>query len=358
LAELYSEKGIPQEFDNLIVDEGQDLPISFYMFASRMCNSITVFADENQAIFETTNSSIKRIRKSLKRFSPKEINLSKNHRNTKAIARLATLFMVKGIETGKTEEAHREGELPLICHSITTDKQIDFVINYANNHKNLQIGIFLSSKIDVIDWYNKIKKNSKVPVQYYVSGRNKQGMFNKPPKFDMDGIFLVTHHSAKGLEFDTVFVPQLNNLRSDYSTDDIMRLYVVCSRPRDRLILMYTGNREPEIIENIITKYEDCDKSITKRYNLDDHDFAEQDRIFEVKRKKKSEDKTIGDFLDMIDEQLLSTGVIQQFAYERICEIIENNYKHDNLIDKNELDKFLKDKLSNRLSNLLIKLIK
>lgn len=367
LTELYAENGIPQEFDNLIVDEGQDLPINFYLFATRMANSITVFADENQAIFESTNSSIRRIRNSLRRFSPKEICLEKNHRNTKAIARIASLFMVKGIETGKTEEPQREGELPLICYSETVQKQIDFVVNYASNHKNQQIGIFLATKKSVIDWYNKLKKKTKVLVQYYVSGADREGNYTKPPKFDQDGIFVVTHHSAKGLEFDTVFAPQLNFFRYDYSTDDMMRLYVVCSRPRDRLVLMYTGKIEPEILKNTITKCETSGQDIVKRYNLDDLISNNQEQLFTNDKRFNnairgnhrilSESLNISEFLDNIDENLLTTGTIQQFTYERIIGIVESEYQCDEQVDKKIFRKFINNHFSNRLAQLIIKFI-
>jgi hypothetical protein len=70
---------------------------------------------------------------------------------------------------------------------------------------------------------------------------------DKSVDFDSPGIKLVTHASSKGLEFDTVFLPELHRVRFDPShPDDIRRMmFVLTARARERLILAYRGNSLP-----------------------------------------------------------------------------------------------------------------
>ncbi|MFC1829031.1 3'-5' exonuclease [Thermodesulfobacteriota bacterium] len=361
LIKWYAERGIPQEFDHLIVDEGQDLPVIFYRFASRMSTSITVFADENQAIFEGANSSIKEIRKALQRFEPKEIRLKKNYRNTKPIARLASLFMVEGVETGHTEEPTRQGELPLLCCAENESQQIDLIVKYAENYKNKQIGVFLPWKKEVVKWYNKIWSKTKVSVQYYVSGKGKGGQFIKPPNFGEDGIFVVTHHSAKGLEFDAVFIPQMQSINWDYSTAETMRFYVACSRPRDRLVMMFIGDQEPQIIKDKVCECELDGEEIVKRYDLGNLNKDQKDQLLveaPIISKDHKEKDTIAMFLDRIDDTLVRAGRWSTDRFVRICNIIEEEYEHDFVYDKNEFEEFITDRFTQGIAAFILPLIR
>jgi len=357
LIKWYAARGIPKEFDHLIVDEGQDLPVIFYRFASRMSRSITVFADENQAIYERENSSIKQIRKSLKSFEPKEIHLKKNYRNTKPIARFASLFMVEGVETGHTEEPTRQGELPLLCCAENESQQIELIVTYSENFKNKQVGVFLPWKKEVVRWYNNIRSKTSVNVQYYVAKKGKGGQFIKPPDFGKDGIFVVTRHSAKGLEFDAVFFPQIQSMKWDYSTADTMLFYVVCSRPRDRLFLMYTGDQEPQIVKEKLCECERNKEVVVKKYNLGNLDRHQKEKLLLAKpiiEKAHKRKDTIGMFLDRIDDELVVTGKWSNDRFFRISEIIEEKYDSDFVYNKKELKKYIEDRFPKNFAGSIL----
>lgn len=53
----------------------------------------------------------------------------------------------------------------------------------------------------------------------------------------------------KGLQFDVVFLPELQFVHGDPKGDDLrMRFYVMTSRARNTLGLMYSGNSVPAIV--------------------------------------------------------------------------------------------------------------
>jgi hypothetical protein len=217
-------------FDQLIIDEAQDIPLQFFKFAARLSKAHTVFADDNQALFES-NSTVREIRKALIRYEPELIRLTENHRNSLQIAELANCFAVKGIESGTAKLPERPGELPQLCEG-TEEKYRERIINYSKTHKTERIGVFLKTKKQVESWYQALKKKSKRPVQRYYYDKE---IKLPPPDFTEYGIFLVTFLSSKGLEFNAVYIPEIDNLRNDDATK--MNLYVALSRPRGSLSL-------------------------------------------------------------------------------------------------------------------------
>ncbi len=81
---------------HVIIDEGQDLPQHLFLVMSHIAKTLTVFADENQALSES-NSTIDEIRHATQIES--EHKLTTNYRNTVEIAQVAAHFH-QGIRTG------------------------------------------------------------------------------------------------------------------------------------------------------------------------------------------------------------------------------------------------------------------
>ena len=69
-------------------------------------------------------------------------------------------------------------------------------------------------------------------------------------RFDEGGtITVLNKHSSKGLEFDAVFIPELQSV--DVASDNItgfkMEMYVMCSRARHYLALMAQNSGDEEL---------------------------------------------------------------------------------------------------------------
>ena len=129
----------PLECPDLIVDEGQDLPKEFYVLARLVSKNLTVFADENQRLRET-NSTLDEIR-AYGSFGDNEIHvLTRNYRNTREIATLATNFYT-GLGSGIADLPSRSGDVPVVVHHTDLDATVEFIRNFESANNDLEIGV-------------------------------------------------------------------------------------------------------------------------------------------------------------------------------------------------------------------------
>jgi DNA helicase II / ATP-dependent DNA helicase PcrA len=255
---------------HLIIDEAQDFtPNMFETLALIMSllfknendtNSpaITVFADENQRLQENTNSTIKDIKERLSLLDNREYLLKKNYRNSLQVAMLASKFYT-GLSTGKPDLPIKENDLPILLEGENLNDAVEYIYRYAVNHENEEIGVITQSdkirKIFVTRLNKKIEGNARLTLQSYSS---KDKTYNDSDKmiFDKGGVITVINkQSCKGLEFDAVFLPELQSISiaPDDKDQFMMEMYVMISRARHMLVLMISNEAEgrPAILSNI-----------------------------------------------------------------------------------------------------------
>ena len=220
----------------LIVDEGQDLPRDFYPVAGHIARNLTVFADENQCLFEH-NCSLHDIAVGVGKSGPDAV-LARNYRNTREIAALAATFHT-GMSTGIAKLPTRRGELPIVKGFTSLAKTIDFISAYERNNSDLDIGVLVPWNRMRERFVHRFQGKTKNPVQTYDS---KAEGADRLLDFDKRGIKVITYHSSKGLEFDTVFLPEFQCHDRDLTNPELrMQLYVMLSRARDSLYITYSG---------------------------------------------------------------------------------------------------------------------
>lgn len=245
-----------REFGHIILDEGQDFPKKFYDSINFVMNSdatdrnsrnsTTVFADENQRLRER-NSTIAEIRSALGISNGREFKLTRNYRNTFQIARLAASFQV-GLQTGVAEMPEgNNGPLPALLQCRSVGASMDYIARFARQNDDLTIGVFTDnqpSQRSIFDHLRRCLDDTNVKVQRYTS--NGGPYFGRSENLDFTGNGTVTVlclQSCKGLEFDVVFIPELQNFRIDPAAIDgfRMQMYVMVSRARSQLYLMCSG---------------------------------------------------------------------------------------------------------------------
>ena len=247
--------------DCLIIDEGQDMPREFYFFVKQITDHLTVFADENQRIFEE-QSTIADIRTWLG--NPPEYRLTANYRNTRTIAELAARFYT-GLQTGIPNLPEQgEHEPKIVVRNVQSDvesaRQIVARAKLDKDNPDRTVGVFTPDKPaasfmrDRFDEDTEIelreKKSDvwpKVLQHYYAWSRG------RPPApetiFGVPGVYLTNLFNSKGLEFETVYLVRLQRLYR--KLDDPMTLmlfYVAIARARSTIEFHYSGSEEPEII--------------------------------------------------------------------------------------------------------------
>ena len=254
---------------HLLIDEGQDFSPEMYkafylvqkLFHQDKKPSLTVFADENQRLTET-NSTIKQIKSNLYIEEKDCYLLTKNYRNTREIALIAKHFFT-GLSTGVPELPEKNGEIPKLVKTKNFQCTVNFIYRYIENHHNEEIGIFIESHNIRKKYVNAIKKkcekSNNLIVQSYQWGDDEKKDANHL-KHDTGGyITILTKYNSKGLEFDAVFIPELQGYTIDAGNDDVfkMEMYVLTSRARSSLFLIYTNedvSTYPKILEYLPIK--------------------------------------------------------------------------------------------------------
>ncbi|RJF74612.1 DUF2075 domain-containing protein [Deinococcus cavernae] len=229
----------------MLIDEGQDLPKELYLILSTFVSQhLTVFADENQRI-TTDQSTMQEICHSAD-IHPRDIYyLKRNYRNTREIHDLACHFH-RGSPTGLAEAPERPGERPVAVGMSGLKQQVDWIRAWEARNSDQSIGVLVRKKSMLRTVLSMLAGTTVNDVHAFDRDNGMQ------PEFDRAGITILCYQSSKGLEFDTVFLLQTEDFTHLHLSqdDEMMRLYVLCTRAREHLFLLYTGQSCP-LVESI-----------------------------------------------------------------------------------------------------------
>jgi DNA helicase IV len=237
----------PRVRPHLIVDEGQDMPQQFYVVVRAVAASMTVFADENQQITEN-RSTVEEIKAATGIRS--RAQLSRNFRNTRAIAAVAAKFYTgAGAAPVELRDNAEDGDRPVLDHDKKLYGFTTRLINYESANSTRQIGVFVPYSTQLKSLYNRLQGKTRNSVQIYLSTDMRD---RKAIDFGKPGIKLISYTSAKGLEFDAVFLPELQANKADpTSVGYRMSLYVMTSRAVRELYFAYSGEGEPASVKRL-----------------------------------------------------------------------------------------------------------
>ena len=152
-----------------------------------------------------------------------------------------------------------------------------------------QIGVItFGTKNDVPKWHTKLSKVFKdASLSHQVQGytsiyKHELNDVRKLLFGDRHTVTVVHSQSSKGLEFDIVFLVDLHKrgeIFDDQVTDFSKQLYVVCSRPRNFLFVMFELRNEsiPPLV-NLFPPYNwgEKEENPVDYYTGDDKDLAER----------------------------------------------------------------------------------
>ena len=250
----------------VVIDEGQDFPpilweilstIWLKLYSEGILFAPSVMADENQRLNVEANSNIDDIRKGLG-LVPDCLNafaeekLTRNYRNTFEIAEFAKHFYVGNQTEIPNSDQCRTGTKPVLFfhQNHNRDLLIERVLNFKKNNPTKTVGVIIPKKASKqsteelgVLLKNEVKKKKleNIKVQVYVNSPSRKYRDFIDISLDFDAtntITVITQQSCKGLEFDCVFVPYLNDVNyQDDGFDQSMTLYVVFHRARDYLFL-------------------------------------------------------------------------------------------------------------------------
>jgi DNA helicase IV len=225
----------------VVIDEGQDLHDQFYRALKEISQSVTVGYDVAQQVFEDVDfdeNSLKVI------FGENEATpLSQNFRNLFNIYNFARNFITNDPRANDSNMLQRlERERPggdVWVYELDNDKIKETILKILSEQGDGNVGILLSS-IDRVDHYSQIledegKEHSKYHSKIFF--RQKREI-----ESNLKNILVTTFKSAKGLEFDTVIMPDFEDAENEYrkqyyvgATRAKRGLYIICSSLPDML---------------------------------------------------------------------------------------------------------------------------
>ena len=219
--------------EHLVVDEGQDLPEGFFGYAARyVSNVMTVFADDDQAVGDR-RTTLEQIKEAAG--LPDPIILTRNHRNTPEIARLAEHFHDGRLPVA-TVLRPPSGQPPRLVLSRDLESTAAFVSNWCKTRGG-SVGVIVNRNPTGSDLCSRLSRilpsNSRVDM-YESSLRNDDEISLLAP-----GVTVLNKESAKGQEFDTVFVLELDDFIPCTTEAERRAMYMMCTRARDNLFLVY-----------------------------------------------------------------------------------------------------------------------
>lgn len=263
----------------LIIDEGQDMPLDFYQALINFgFENFYVVADGNQQIAPGEGSRpIPEIASLLGyEYQPADvpekgiwrktnddgtieqlIDLLTNYRNTYSIAKLAKEFFT--YSTSKAPELpnrlstihpllfeYREEQFPkmierILINADTKPTKIYGIIAPIDKVRDKYYQALIAAKVKL--------DNGQPRIETYYKGSNPKLSFTE------GGIMVINAQSCKGLEFDTVFLADINRHYFDTNNPDQARrlFYVMVARAKDHLIMLKQADNHCPV-ETILPK--------------------------------------------------------------------------------------------------------
>jgi len=228
----------------LIIDEGQDMPPEFYLALFQLgFENLYVVADQNQKIEPGRHSKRDEIRCSLSIKLDDVIELKYNYRNTQPIARLAREFYTGDPATPPPAIPDRPSAIrPMLFEYKPEDfpKIINRILMMADNAPTKLIGVIAPNDLVRKRYFDALANNKlhldngKPLVKTYSKADQQELLFNE------GGIMVINAQSCKGLEFDTVFLADINEYKCwPEILDEQKRLfYVMVARAKERVIML------------------------------------------------------------------------------------------------------------------------
>lgn len=190
-----------QEYDFVLVDEGQDLDGVCFDILKAISRHVTVCMDNKQQIYER-GADEKEI---LKRLGLRKKNLAflEVFRGCPYVARVAAQFIndqeERHLYLRQTKTAQSERQLPLLYQATDFEDERDRLLDIVRTR------LLMGDKIAIL-------LPQKRQVFGFAKGLKEAGLEVETPDnidFNTDLPKLMPYHSAKGLTFDAVLMPRL-----------------------------------------------------------------------------------------------------------------------------------------------------
>lgn len=301
---FYDFLGSASSYEYILSDEIQDMPERVLNAMITHANRVIVAGDENQSIYEcdpkykeptVLPSQIEEILNC----RGSEVDLRIIHRLSRSIINAIQKFMPNlNLLEGKVDMTKKSTQIRL-CSSRSSEEETKYIMKEAEKAVNVgqTVAILIPNGLAAITFVNEVLKEKGEP--QWNESKNQWGkpdfgnlnqhlqshsvklqyVGNGYGSFDNeDKICVMTYHSSKGLDFDNVFLPNLNKQLVVYKDEKLSKtlFMVAMTRSRNNLYLTYSG----EMSDYLQSFSDDCNKIDIHSALLGKSSFGNSTNIF------------------------------------------------------------------------------
>ena len=235
------DKGMPKA-DYIIVDEIQDFDkeeIMQFVNSARKC--FFFFGDTAQSIYKAFGKQTMTMDQISQMTGVPLSRLYNNYRLPKPVAKITQGYLGLSADIDNVREyseslyLSKENYLPVFIKCDSKQNQIKRIISIIKDNKLRNVGILVPENDLVLEIMNAFTNlNFSCEFKYnagYNDSKNKDTL-----NFKSERPKLMTYHSAKGLQFETVILPFYNGAEN---SDEKKALYVAMTRTYRHLYVLY-----------------------------------------------------------------------------------------------------------------------
>ena len=354
---------------HLIIDEGQDFPEEMYNTFHDLlnhkkftfCSTLTVFADDNQAITDS-NSTIEEIILALN-VKVKNRNLwrlDKNYRNCMEVARLAKYFQLSHAGSARLPEV-RTGQVPRVFFREKKGQIVQQILQYTKANGSIEVGVVIFGSTKAVQSaFNGLTSQlanmtqTDIVLQGYSTKVKRDSPLKDAQKLKFSKtpcITVLNSKSAKGLEFDSVFVLNLDGagmIDEEKALNCYKDLYVVSSRARSGLFFMIEAKDEtvhqnitllpsPKLDDELI-EYFDVNSRDWLKNELDKFEWeSELNPRHQLRKKSEALATLVKNRMSKDGIRELVEPFIRQIKRQQIATLIEDRINSEKIEDLADL---------------------
>lgn len=255
-------------YDYILCDEVQDLTPRVIREMNSRCNHIVVAGDSNQSIYESdprwreatvSSSEIARLING----NPFELNII--HRLSRSIIDAVQRFLPRMNIFSSMRDMTKSDTQIRLCEAPSMQKEVGYIMEQAVKAVNqgYTVGVLIPTQNKILEFVNKALSEAGKPewtaqtnnwgkIDFGAMNRylQNQGLKlkyvgNGYGSFDESDhkVIIMTFHSAKGLDFDYVFIPFANSSMFISADESLAKtlFMVAMTRSRQNLYITYYG---------------------------------------------------------------------------------------------------------------------
>ena len=224
-----------KKYDQIIVDEAQDIPLELIECLMLISKGVTCFMDEKQSIKDcyTDAMDVADVLGVRQAYA-----LWENFRNTKAIYDFAKIFNPDADSDTRDQDKTKPSMIKCsgYGHANATQLTSQMILALKRNYSVNYIGVFVNNQ-SLNRTYEELSDALEDMDVFMYKSNTKEF---RELDFDEPGVYVLSYATMKGLEFDVVLLPtpECINSTGDNKVDNNL-LYVAATRASKRLYGFY-----------------------------------------------------------------------------------------------------------------------